>query len=180
MSVQGSTDHRGVVGAPGRVVTLIHSSEDDYNTPLELSTNVPAGAERSVVWGVAYQVAADKVKETLEYLDVREQGGYTRSFIDVYEKPEDETPMLRNVLLYTATTSNHNYIGPATIFDIASIIVKSVGPSGPNIEYLYRLHQKLKEEGIDDPHVTTLYDQVAELAAKIEKTIAENEASKTE
>lgn len=173
MSIQGSTDHRGVVGAPGRVVTLVHHTEVDYNSPIDKELNASAESEIKGVWGVAYQVAADKVKETLEYLDVREQGGYTRSFIDVYEKAEDEVPMLREVLLYTATTQNRNYIGPAPISTIAGVIAKSVGPSGPNIEYLYRLHQKLIEQGIEDCHVNTIYETVAEIVAKNGSTVSD-------
>lgn len=148
------------------MVTLIHHSEPDYNAPIEQMTVSSADPDAIGVWGAAYQVATDKVKETLEYLDVREQGGYTRSFIEVYENPEDKLPMIREALLYTATNQNHNYIGPAPISTIAQVIAKSVGPSGPNVEYLYRLHQKLKEQGIDDPHVNGLYDSVAEIVAQ--------------
>lgn len=116
----------------------------------------------AVVWGVCYQVAAEKVRETLEYLDVREQGGYTRTSIDVFEKPHDEAPMLRNVLLYTATTENANYLGPAPIASIAQVISKSVGPSGPNQEYLLQLYNKLKAHGIDDPHIISLVQHLTE------------------
>ena len=56
---QGSTDHRGVPGAPGRVVTLV---------PCEGKT----------CWGMAYHVPGEDVAATLDQLDHRERGGYAR------------------------------------------------------------------------------------------------------
>lgn len=164
---QGSTDHRGIPGAPGRVVTLISASEADYSHPLD-QTDCTSGSDysQSHVWGVCYEVSAEKVKETLEYLDYREKGGYTKSVIDVYNKPEDTDPILRNVLLYTATTENDNYLGPAPLSEIANQIYRSIGPSGPNIEYLGQLHHTLVKHGIYDPHVTELYNLVTALEEK--------------
>src|SRR5689334_13046306 len=59
---QGSTDHRGVPGAPGRVLTL-------------------AEEEAAVCWGVAYRLDPALQEATLRQLDVREQGGYERRLV---------------------------------------------------------------------------------------------------
>ena len=62
---QGSTDHRGVPGAPGRVATL---------------TEVPGGH----VHGVAYRLAAAHREDILATLDHREKGGYARAIVPVH------------------------------------------------------------------------------------------------
>lgn len=115
------------------------------------------------MWGVCYEVAPEKVQETLDYLDYREKGGYTRASIDVFANPDDSEPTLRNVLLYTATTENGNYLGPAPNADIAAQIFSSIGPSGPNTEYLFQLYHTLEKHGIKDHHVQELYALVTTL-----------------
>ncbi|MEZ4450932.1 MAG: gamma-glutamylcyclotransferase [Nannocystaceae bacterium] len=131
---QGSPDHRGVPARPGRVVTLL-----------------PAPGRRCV--GVIYRVDDDDVDETLRALDVREQGGYDRVFVDALRTEGGEVV---SALLYRATPENPNYLGPASIEVIASRVLESVGPSGPNVEYVLRLAEALRAIDADDPHVYEL------------------------
>ena len=45
-------------------------------------------------------------------------------------------------LVYIASedpTKNENYLGPASVGELAAQIASARGPSGPNAEYLYRL-----------------------------------------
>ncbi len=131
---QGSTDHRGVPGAPGRVVTL-----------------VPEPGARC--WGVAYRLASTESERVLEHLDVREKGGYDR--IEIPFLPEGGRDPI-SALLYVATPQNPNYLGPAPLEEIAAQVRRSAGPSGPNSEYVLRLAQFLVEVGADEPHVLEL------------------------
>jgi cation transport protein ChaC len=85
---QGSTDHRGVPGAPGRVVTL-----------------VPEAGTRC--WGVAYLVEEALREEVLGMLDHREQGGYARHSAAV----ELAGGEVVEALVYVATAENEEYLG---------------------------------------------------------------------
>jgi cation transport regulator ChaC len=132
---QGSTDHRGVPGAPGRVVTL--SAEADARC-----------------WGMAYAVAAEHEERVLATLDHREKGGYARLRVPLYGR--DEALVTDSGLVYVATPDNENYLGPAPLSDIAQQVRRAAGPSGDNRNYVLRLADALRELGASDPHVFEL------------------------
>ena len=137
---QGSTDHRGVPGAPGRVVTLV--PEQDH-----------------VCWGIAYQPAPEDTDRILENLDYREKGGYERHFIKLHFGDGNDT----DGIMYVATKYNANYLGPACSQEIARQIADAKGPSGSNEEYLLKLAKSLEEIGGEDAHVTELVQQLKAL-----------------
>ena len=127
---QGSTDHRGVPGAPGRVVTLVRAPHE------------PSLA----CWGVAYRVRHDDLENVLARLDHREKGGYERIEVELHLQPAPAAPDARAAksdrvygLMYVAGESNPNYLGPAPLATIARQVMASRGPSGPNPEYVSRL-----------------------------------------
>lgn len=132
---QGSTDHRGVPAAPGRVVTLL-----------------PAPGRRCA--GVVYRVADADADAVLELLDVREQGGYDRRIAEAWRGDDRRSSV--PALLYMATPKNPNYLGPAPLEVIAAEVVRAAGPSGDNVEYVLRLAEALRSQGADDPHVFAL------------------------
>ena len=134
---QGSTDHRGVPGAPGRVVTLIEQ---------------PGGS----CWGMAYRVAEADRNDVLATLDHREKGGYDRRGVTIHFR--DREPVTG--LVYLATAENPNYLGPAPLDAIAAQVRLSVGPSGDNVEYVDSLARALREMGAEDEHVFALVDQL--------------------
>ncbi len=131
---QGSTDHRGVPEAPGRVVTL-----------------VPDVAGRC--WGVAYALAPATAPSVLAHLDHRERGGYARH--EVALRFSDGTPETTG-LVYVATPENPNYLGEAPLEAIAAQVRGAHGPSGANRDYVLRLADALRTLGADDPHVFAL------------------------
>jgi cation transport regulator ChaC len=139
---QGSTDHRGVVGAPGRVVTL----------------RPDAHAE---CWGVAYEIAAPRANEILPALDHREKGGYER-IVCAFEAQDTTHASLGplEVTAYIATPENENYLGEASLTAMAEQVRKSSGPSGHNAEYVLRLAEALAELDAPDPHVFELANLV--------------------
>lgn len=136
---QGSTDHRGVPGAPGRVVTLVEQP----------------GA---VCWGMAYRIAPADRDQVLATLDHREKGGYDRRQVVLHFRDRDAV----TGLVYLATPENPNYLGPAALDAIASQVRASTGPSGANVEYVESLARALREMGADDEHVFALAERLRE------------------
>lgn len=131
---QGSIDHRGVPGAPGRVATLLPDASD-------------------ACWGVAYHLGAEVYDAMLERLDRREVGGYVRLRVSLERRDGGE---LSDVLAYVATKDNSGYLGPAPLPAMAAQIAAAAGPSGRNRDYVFGLADALRSQGIDDPHVFDL------------------------
>ncbi|MFK7989195.1 MAG: gamma-glutamylcyclotransferase [Sandaracinaceae bacterium] len=140
---QGSTDHRGVPGAPGRVVTLV---------------SMP-GAETV---GMAYRVSQAVWSEVMATLDHREKGGYERHEVTL-EPLGGGAP--RSATVYLAGPDNPEFLGPASDEDIARTIATRRGPSGPNDEYLLELERWLAKMGEPDPHVSAIADALRSLVS---------------
>lgn len=140
---QGSTDHRGVPGAPGRVVTLVREP----------------GA-RCI--GRAYRLAPDRAELVMAHLDHRERGGYQRLAVEL-RFPEHGDARAEG-LIYLATEDNQNYLGPAPLEEIARQVRDAGGPSGANRDYVLELATFLREHGANDPHVFALEQLLRERA----------------
>ncbi|KMT19700.1 hypothetical protein BVRB_1g007560 [Beta vulgaris subsp. vulgaris] len=142
---QGSTDHRGTPEYPGRTVTL-----------------EPAAGE--ICYGVAYKVSQKEDIETaITYLEVREKQYDQKLYLDFFPESTNLTPAVSGVLVYVAssdTSLNQNYLGPASLEELAKQIVRAEGPSGPNREYLFQLEKALLELGCKDAHVMGLAREV--------------------
>ena len=140
---QGSTDHRGVPGAPGRVVTLI-------------------AEPTAVCWGTAYRIGEADRADVLAHLDRREKGGYALEPVALLMTEQSARCA---GFVYIATPDNPNYLGPADDAEIARTVLKSRGPSGPNDEYVLRLAASLRDIGADDPHVFSVERHLLRLIA---------------
>ncbi|KAK2967096.1 hypothetical protein RJ640_007411 [Escallonia rubra] len=148
---QGSTDHRGTVEYPGRTVTL-------------------EPAEGEICWGVAYKISQKEDEEiALTYLEVREKQYDKKAYLDFFttifssQKLTDSTPAISGVMVYIASSDkklNKNYLGPASLEEIAKQIIQAEGPSGPNRDYLFQLEKALLQLGCEDKHVIDLANEV--------------------
>ena len=134
---QGSRDHRGRPGAPGRVVTL-----------------TPAAGEECV--GLAYRVDAS----VLAHLDHREKDGYERVGVEIRTGAGAV-----DGITYIAAAGNPGYLGPAAPDVLAAQVLGSAGPSGSNEEYLRELAAALQRLRANDAHVQALLTRVQALAA---------------
>ena len=150
-----SQDHRGTPEAPGRVVTLIERSFWETLTDHHDS-------ESDKVWGTAYRIDARRVAEVREYLDIREINGYTIHYTPFY--PSDGSPLIKT-LVYIGTPDNDQFTGPQDPQKLAIHIYKSVGPSGPNKDYLLGLEEALDSLSLEsgDGHVKDLATRVRKL-----------------
>jgi cation transport regulator ChaC len=131
---QESTDHRGTVDNPGRVVTLLPSPGE-------------------VCWGMAYRVSATSAGEILAALDHRERQGYERERTTLHLR---DSGAIDEVLIYVASAANPHFTGECSEEEIAEVVRKSRGPSGCNVEYVLLLAQALEAMEVEDEHVSTL------------------------
>ena len=138
---QGSHDHRGTPGAPGRVATLVPS---------------PAGA----CVGIAYEVAAT----VFAHLDYREKNGYQRLVVDA--ELAAPGPATVRAIAYVAPPGNAAYLGDASLADMAAHIHRAAGASGRNAEYLFELDAALRRLGAADDHVADLARRVRGLGGR--------------
>eukprot|EP00158_Paraphelidium_tribonemae_P000729 Partr_v1_DN23281_c0_g1_i1_m35157 putative ChaC, cation transport regulator homolog len=151
---QGSTDHRGVPGAPGRVVTLVPLSQ--YGSKFIDELFVKGGHTGDGVWGCAYLIAEDNIERVKDYLDYREKNGYEIAHVKV---DCTDGSIIEEAIVYIASSDNEEFLGPSPIDKMAKHIMTSRGPSGPNREYLFELHQALKREfpiHAQDAHIDAL------------------------
>lgn len=150
---QSSSDHRGTPEFPGRVVTLIHADE------WANFSDQDAFPHEDTVWGVAYTIDPAHAQEVREYLDYREKDGYTVHKVDVYGMVDGaEKVVLEQATVYVGKADNPSFVGSEPLDILAKRIYDSVGPSGPNKDYLRALSQAVKElaPGSHDSHLHAL------------------------
>ncbi|KAJ3804901.1 ChaC-like protein [Lentinula lateritia] len=164
---QKSHDHRGTPEKPGRVVTLIHKEEWD------VFSGSDAFPDEDVVWGIAYTIDPKYEKEVREYLGgfilpiSMSSDGYTLETVDVWgiNSNGQETIVLHGVFgCFVGRNDNPSFIGFEPLDTLAQNIWESVGPSGPNKEYLYKLVEAVRKLAPEshDSHLYALEVRVAD------------------
>ncbi|XP_014212127.1 putative glutathione-specific gamma-glutamylcyclotransferase 2 isoform X1 [Copidosoma floridanum] len=157
---QMSTDHRGVPSRPGRVVTLLASSNP-----------------KDEVWGCAYKIAPENIESVTQHLDYRERGGYERKNVLFYPVSQSQIDKEAfHMYIYIGHEDNPNFAGYENISTIAGHIAECAGASGHNTEYLYNLAAAMRAIApkVYDAHLYELEDavkQIESLKNKKEKTL---------
>lgn len=173
---QRSEDHRGVPGAPGRVVVCVRQ---DVLGDVDPHRNVNADVQ--VVQGRLFRVPAAHRTRTLDYLGIREKGGYSDIMVPVFEDVVAQDPLC-SAVLFSATEDNEFFAGHdqngLDLDQIAAIIAKSVGPSGANVDYLFNLAQWLRDNQLDDEHVFDLERRVRRILEQPTEQVVVDVAAK--
>lgn len=157
---QSSSDHRGTPEHPGRVVTLVHR-----NDWAEFRDSDPF-PEDEVVWGVAYIIDHEFVSEVQAYLDYREKDGYTVERTDVYGLVDGKEQIVApQAIVYVGRKDNPSFVGFESLSSLSQHIWGSLGPSGSNKEYVYKLADAVRALAPDsyDSHLYTLEGLLREL-----------------
>ncbi|KAF8990288.1 ChaC-like protein-domain-containing protein [Cyathus striatus] len=158
---QSSHDHRGTPENPGRVVTLVHKEEWD------LFSGADAFPDDDTVWGVAYTIDPAYEAEVRDYLDYREKDGYTMETLDIHgiDDKRHEKIIIHNC--YVGRNDNPSFVGAEPLEELADRIWRTVGPSGPNKDYLYKLAESVRELSPDsyDSHLYALEVHTIHLSA---------------
>ena len=74
---------------------------------------------------VAYYIEPQHVEQVKQYLDIREQNGYTAHKVPFYVGEE-----FIESDIYIGTIDNEAFVGPESLEDTAHVIRTAVGPSG--------------------------------------------------
>ena len=125
------------------------------------------GDANDVVWGIAYEIEDSVWKNEIEKkLDHREKGGYNQNITKFHPRKGTDNDVKCDsfdVIAYIGKVTDDQYAGAAPLEEMAKTILESVGPSGPNKEYLYNLAHALKDLGIEDDHVSELDTAVKQM-----------------
>ena len=117
--------------------------------------------DRESTWGVAFKISSSEVRDTLTYLNTREQG-YSMHNVTFYPCKR-RAPI--TVVAYIGTEESPSYLGPASVDKIARQVVNTRGCSGPNSEYVLNLASSMREiaPDVNDEHLFTLEARIKAL-----------------
>lgn len=141
-----SIDHRGTPSFPGRVCSLISSSQSE--------TQEPSSCE-----GLLYTISSKDAPETLISLAEREKAGYRLERIFVRLDDNDSAtidPIQAFTFLSDPQSSFLVHSDEREIAKTAQIIQVAKGPSGSNLVYFKSLYTALTSLKIEDDYIEEL------------------------
>ena len=101
---------------------------------------------------MCFNIKKSYLDTLLPELDYRERHGYTRTLVETYDPKTNKSQ--GKAIVYLAQPGNDPaYAGVLPEDDIASIITKSKGPSGMNLEYFNHLFEFCESHGWNDEHL---------------------------
>ncbi len=137
--------HRGTKSAPGLVFGLDKGGKCE---------------------GLAYRVARRRAADTEGYLQRRENITHTYLATKKPVKLLDGSHRTVNALCFIADRTHAQYAGRPPIERQAWLVRRSVGRSGPNIDYVVSTMQHLRELGVHDPELERLMAMLGHGPAK--------------
>ena len=98
------------------------------------------------VWGVAYEISQDYWDRVLEAkVGYRERGGYNTDDVEFHPFDANATGIKDKIIvtLFLGDKNSPNY-KPGSIDELARHIVRAIGASGTNLEYLYQTAESIR------------------------------------
>ncbi len=174
-----SCDHRGTPERPGRVVTLIKCPPTQ-----QAGEENGSHQDEDSVAGVVFEL--ENFEHIIGDLDYRERHGYTRTIADVesldgavneechvyyYDVANAEKTTEEGAFQPTSSQPTTALMYGEFTDETAKVIAASVGPSGPNSEYLYKLCDGIESMcgslEKSDPYLHNLRRRVREIESGI-------------
>lgn len=137
-----SIHYRGTTENPGLVLAL---DQDDNANCL----------------GMGFEVSPEDAPKTLEYL--RERELISSAYLEAELPMELRDGRKVTAVTYVINRENNQYCGSLTLQEQATVIARSHGAMGPNVDYLESTALHLRELGIDDTDMEWLVERVGQI-----------------
>lgn len=155
---------RRLARLPGYARRFCMTSIHYRGTPERPGLVLALDAAPAETHGVAFRVAPEHADETREYLAERElvSSAYREVVAEILIG-EEAAP----ALTYVVDRTHTQYAEGLTLETQALVIARSVGPKGPNAEYLFNTVERLRAEGLSDAELGDL----AELEDRVRRLL---------
>jgi cation transport protein ChaC len=113
-------------------------------------------------WGMAYRVRSVEAKQALDSLWKREMLNfvYAPRFVPVSVAGSRRV----QALTFVADTAHKQFVGELDVNGRARLVAQGVGQRGRCVDYIRNTLDHMKELGVNDPHLSRIYDAALSLA----------------